>query len=171
MHNSVRARLVTGAILVRESILTIGLGALFFAGFLASTLLPGGSEPLLIVYLTQQAPVPVWPTATLAVVLVGIGNTLGGVVTYGMGRGGRYVWQRVRQDVDDQRASHRRAQGWVQRWGPWALLMSWVPIVGDPLCLVAGAMRLSFWRCVLAMAIGKFARYIVLVTTVVLLQA
>ena len=171
MHNLVRARLVTGAILVRESILTIGLGALFFAGFLASTLLPGGSEPLLIVYLTQQAPVPVWPTATLAVVLVGIGNTLGGVVTYGMGRGGRYVWQRVRQDVDDQRASHRRAQGWVQRWGPWALLMSWVPIVGDPLCLVAGAMRLSFWRCVLAMAIGKFARYIVLVTTVVLLQA
>lgn len=149
--------------------MTIGLGALFLAGLLASTLLPGGSEPLLLIYLAQQAPVPL-ATACSVVLVIGLGNTIGGVVTYGMGSGGRYVYSRWRQNVDNSRSSHRKAQGWLDRWGPWALLMSWVPIVGDPLCLVAGAMRLPFWRCVLAMAIGKFARYIVLVAAVVAVQ-
>ena len=151
--------------------MTVSLGALFLAGFLASTLLPGGSEPLLLVYLAQQAPVALWPTATWVVLVMGLGNTLGGMVTFGMGGGGRYVYARWRERVDPTKASHRKAHGWLDRWGPWALLMSWVPIVGDPLCLAAGAMRLPFWRCVLAMAIGKFARYLLIVAAVVAVQA
>lgn len=151
--------------------MNIGLSALFLSGLLASTLLPGGSEPLLVVYLAQQETLVVWPTAAMAVLAVWVGNTLGGLVTYGMGFGGRFMWQRWRQQPDQQRSSHRRATGWLQRWGPWALLMSWVPIVGDPLCLVAGAMRLSFWRCVIAMAIGKFLRYVALVAMVLTVQA
>jgi len=151
--------------------MTLGLTALLLAGFLAATMLPVGSEPVLIAYLAQQAPASVWPTATLAVIAVSIGNTLGGVVTYGMGRGGRYLWGRWRQDVDPDRQSHRKARRWLDRWGPWALLLSWIPIVGDPLCLVAGAMRLPFWVSALAMALGKFARYVVLTLAVLAIQA
>lgn len=150
--------------------MSFGLTALFFAGFLASTLLPVGSEPVLLAYLTQQAPAALWPTVALAVLAVGVGNTLGGMVTYGMGRGARYLWGRWRQEVDSERQSHRKARRWLDRWGPWALLLSWIPVVGDPLCLVAGAMRLRFWACALAMAVGKFARYVVLAAAVVAFQ-
>jgi membrane protein YqaA with SNARE-associated domain len=149
----------------------LGLPALFLAGFLASTLLPVGSEPVLIAYLASQTPLLVWPTVTLAVLAVGVGNTLGGLLTYAMGRGARYLWGRWREDVDTKRSSHRKAQQWLDRWGPWALLLSWVPIVGDPLCLVAGAMRLPFWVSLTAMALGKFARYLLLAWAVVAIQA
>ncbi len=55
---------------------------------------------------------------------------------------------------------HRRVLGWLERLGPKACLLSWLPIVGDPLCAVAGWLKLSFWPCVIYMAIGKFARYV-----------
>lgn len=151
--------------------MSIGLATLLFAGFVSSTLLPGGSEPLLLVYLAQQAPVAVWPTAALAVLAVGVGNTVGGIVTYGMGRGVRLLWGRGREQRAQDSRSHQKARRWLDRWGPWALLMSWVPIVGDPLCLVAGAMRLRFWPCALAIAVGKFARYVVLAAAVLAIEA
>lgn len=151
--------------------MSIGLTALLLAGFVSSTLLPGGSEPLLVAYLAQQAPVSLWPTAALAVLAVGLGNTIGGIVTYGMGRGARVLWGRWRQKEDQGNRSHQKARRWLDRWGPWALLMSWVPIFGDPLCLVAGAMRLRFWPCALAIAVGKFARYVLLAGAVLLVQA
>lgn len=151
--------------------MSIGLATLLFAGFVSSTLLPGGSEPLLLVYLTQQAPVALWPTAALAVLAVGVGNTVGGIVTYGMGRGVRLWWGRGRKQQTQDSRSHQKARRWLDRWGPWALLMSWVPIVGDPLCLVAGAMRLRFWPCALAIAVGKFARYVVLAAAVLAIEA
>lgn len=151
--------------------MNIGLVTLLVAGFVSSTLLPGGSEPLLVAYLAQQAPAAMWPTVALAVLAVGFGNMLGGLVTYGMGRGGRYLWGRWRQELDQDRQSHQKARRWLDRWGPWALLLSWIPIVGDPLCLVAGAMRLRFWACAVAITVGKFARYVVLAGAVVVLQA
>ncbi|UOD50665.1 YqaA family protein [Orrella daihaiensis] len=150
--------------------MNIGLTALFVAGLVSSTLLPGGSEPLLVAYLMQQAPVAIWPTAAMAVLAVGLGNTLGGLVTYAMGRGGRYLWARWRHEVDQDKQSHQKARVWLDRWGPWALLLSWIPIVGDPLCLVAGALRLKFWACVAAIAVGKFARYLVLAGAVLAIQ-
>lgn len=150
--------------------LTVSLLGLFVTGFLASTLLPMGSEPILVAYLVREAPAQVWPTATAAVALIGLGNTLGGLLTYGMGRGARYFWGRWREQINPERASHRKAQAWLDRWGPWSLLLSWMPIIGDPMCLAAGAMRLPFWVCTLAIAIGKYARYIVVAATVMALQ-
>lgn len=149
---------------------SVGVTALFMAGLVSSTLLPGGSEPLLVAYLVQQAPAAIWPTVSLAVFAVGLGNTLGGIVTYGMGRGGRYLWARWRSEEEPEKTSHQKARRWLDRWGPWALLLSWIPIVGDPLCLIAGAMRIPFWASVVAIAVGKFARYIVLAGAVVALQ-
>lgn len=151
--------------------MSLGLTALFLSGFLAATLLPVGSEPVLLAYLTQQAPAAWWPTAGLAVIAVGTGNTLGGIVTYGMGRGVRYFWGRWRREPQAgkstrARDAHVKARRWLDRWGPWALLLSWAPVVGDPLCAAAGAMRLPFWPCALAIAVGKFARYLVLTAAV-----
>ena len=57
-------------------------------------------------------------------------------------------------------AIYERAHDWLHRVGPPALLLSWLPAVGDPLCAVAGWLRLSFWPCVFYMAIGKFLRYL-----------
>jgi membrane protein YqaA with SNARE-associated domain len=150
--------------------IVVGLLGLFVTGFLASTLLPMGSEPILVAYLLHDGPHAIWPTVAAAVAVIGLGNTLGGVFTYGMGRGARYFWGRWRQKENPQSASHRKARAWLDRWGPWSLLLSWLPGIGDPMCLVAGAMRLPFWLCTLAIAIGKYARYVVVAAAVLALQ-
>ena len=79
-----------------------------------------------------------------------------GALTWWMGSGAERVYERVtRYD-----AAHPRALRWLERFGPRACLLSWLPVVGDPLCAVAGWLRLPFWPCVLYMAIGKCARYV-----------
>jgi membrane protein YqaA with SNARE-associated domain len=150
-----------------------GLLTLFAAGLLAATLLPFGSEPVVVTFLLTQGPF----TATdlvWVVMAAGTGNTIGGAITYGMGRGAISIWQRYRSSApkppeppeQQQKRSLKQARAWLERWGPGALIMSWLPVVGDPLCLVAGGLRLSFGWCLFWMAIGKFARYALLVWAV-----
>ena len=148
-----------------------GLFGLFLAGLAAATLLPFGSEPVVAAYLmSQTSQGPFSMAQAIAVVLaVGAGNTLGGVITYGMGAGVVNVWRRVRRAptvASPPSPSLQRARRWLTRWGPAALILSWLPVVGDPLCLVAGGLKLPFWRCLLWMAIGKLGRYTVLVWVV-----
>jgi membrane protein YqaA with SNARE-associated domain len=94
------------------------------------------------------------------VLVASLGNTLGAVVNYALGR----VIERFR----DRRwfpagaAALARAQGWYARWGHWSLLLSWAPIIGDPLTVIAGVMREPLWRFLLLVAIAKTARYVVL---------
>jgi membrane protein YqaA with SNARE-associated domain len=83
------------------------------------------------------------------------GNTVGGAISYWMGYGAEKAYERIRH-----RKAEARALRWLERLGPKACLLSWLPGVGDPLCAVAGWLRLSFWPCVVYMAIGKFARYV-----------
>lgn len=131
-----------------------GLGALFLASFLASTLLPLGSEWLLALLLTQGCPAPA------AVAVATAGNTLGACTTWLIGRhGGPWLVRRVLR-LDE--AAQRRAEALYTRWGIWSLLLSWLPLVGDPLCLVGGVLRVGFGRFLLLVAFGKFARYAVL---------
>ncbi len=127
-----------------------GLSTLFVVAFISATLLPMGSEPVLF-GLVKLNPDLFWPAVAVATV----GNTLGGTVSWLMGYGTHKL-------VDHARGSqtHIRALDWLQRFGPKACLLSWLPIIGDPLCAVAGWLRLSFWPCVLYMAIGKCLRYI-----------
>lgn len=123
---------------------SITLGALFGASFLAATLLPGGSEAVLFGVLKYN-PHQFWPALAVAT----LGNTLGGMSSYLIGR---LIPQ------------HKQLKGtrWVQRYGSPTLLLSWVPIVGDPLCVAAGWLRLNPWLSALFMALGKFARYVVI---------
>ncbi len=129
-----------------------GLGALFLVSFVSATLLPLGSEPALF-GLLKLNPDLFWP----AIVVATLGNTLGGAVSWAMGLGSHQV-------VDNYRHSstHLKALDWLERLGPKACLLSWLPLVGDPLCAVAGWLRLPFWPCLGYMAIGKLLRYVVM---------
>jgi membrane protein YqaA with SNARE-associated domain len=154
---------------------------MFAAGLLAATLLPFGSEPVVVTYLLTQGPFTAMDRVWV-VIAAGTGNTIGGAITYGMGRGAINIWQRYRSSQlgkhpeqppkpqkpteQQQKRSLKHARAWLDRWGPGALIMSWLPVVGDPLCLVAGGLRLSFGWCLFWMAIGKCARYAFLVWAV-----
>ncbi|GAB3501177.1 YqaA family protein [Curvibacter fontanus] len=129
-----------------------GLVTLFLIAFVSATLLPLGSEPALF-GLLKLNPDLFWP----AILVATAGNTLGGAVSWAMGWGSHRL-------VDTYRHSdtHLRALDWLERIGPRACLLSWLPVIGDPLCAVAGWLRLPFWPCLLYMALGKFARYLTL---------
>ena len=127
-----------------------GLSTVFVVAFISATLLPMGSEPV-VFGLVKLNPELFWPAIGVATV----GNTLGGMVSWWMGWGGR-------QAVDKWRHSstHVRALHWLEKMGPRACLLSWLPGVGDPLCAVAGWLQMPLWPCTLYMALGKFLRYL-----------
>ena len=117
------------------------LTALFVSSFLAATLLPGGSEAVLFGVLKLH-PDELWPALAVAT----LGNTLGGMSSYLIGR--LIPPTRPLKGLD-----------MIRRWGSPALLLSWVPLLGDPLCVAAGWLRLNVWWSALFIALGKFARY------------
>lgn len=130
-----------------------GYPALFCMSFLASTLVPLGSEWLLVMMLAGGYE----PLSTVAVAT--FGNYLGAVVTYLVGLwGGRWLIERVlRVSLHQQ----QRAHDYYQRYGAYSLLFSWLPVVGDPLCLAGGMLRVNFGLFSLLVATGKLARYAV----------
>ena len=123
---------------------SFSLWALFASSFLAATLLPGGSEAVLFGVLKLN-PQQYWPALAAAT----IGNTLGGMSSYLIGR---IVPQSGKIKGLDQ----------INRYGSPALLLAWVPVIGDPLCVAAGWLRVNPWLAALFMALGKFARYLVI---------
>lgn len=148
-----------------------GLTGLFLSSFLAATLLPGGSEAVLLAVLLahpEQA-LPAWLLATT-------GNTLGGMVTYGMGR---FLPNRVTTRVGVPRGfpavtGHDVASGQpavsaqlvaLHKHGPFLLVLAWMPVIGDLLCATAGWMRLPWLTCALWMLLGKGTRYAVLIAS------
>ena len=122
----------------------VSLWALFVSSFLAATLLPGGSEVVLF-WVLRSEPDYYWPALAVATV----GNTLGGLSSYLIGR------------LLPGKAKQEQLKGvhWVRRHGTPVLLFAWVPIIGDPLCVAAGWLRLNPWLSSLFIALGKFARY------------
>lgn len=147
-----------------------GLSTVFIVALISATLLPLGSEPA-VAGLLQLNPDLFWS----AILVATAGNTLGGAISWWMGLGAQKAWRtaKARRHQDDSTAStpksvhqqsryHRICRYWLRRFGAKACLLSWLPIVGDPLCAVAGWLRLPFWSCVLYMAIGKFFRYLLM---------
>lgn len=120
------------------------LWALFASSFLAATLLPGGSEVVLFAVLK------LYPEQyALALGIATLGNTLGCMSSYLIGR--------LLPEKKDLRGLEA-----VRKYGSPSLLLSWVPFVGDPLCVAAGWLRLNPWLSALFMALGKLARYVVI---------
>ena len=149
--------------LVREwlSLPQFGLSTVFVIALVSATLLPLGSEPA-VFGLIQLNPELFWPTIGVAT----LGNTLGGGISWWMGLG-------AHKAVDKARGKHAdsRTAAWLKRFGPKACLMSWLPVVGDPLCVVAGWLKLPFWPCIFYMAIGKFLRYLLITSVLVTMVA
>jgi len=130
-----------------------GLSTVFVVSFISATLLPMGSEPV-VFGLVKLNPDLFWPAMGVAT----LGNTLGGAVSWWMGLSAHKVSDKLRHA--EPNPPNARALKWLQAFGPKACLLAWLPVVGDPLCAVAGWLRLPFWPCVAYMAIGKFCRYV-----------
>ena len=125
---------------------SVGLTSVFVISFVSATLLPLGSEPAVFAVAKANANL-FWPLMIVATV----GNTLGGVVDYWMGLGAKQVFVKERGT---------RWFGWLERFGAKTMLLGWLPGIGDPICTLAGWLKLPFWPCVFYMAVGKFLRYL-----------
>ena len=127
----------------------VSLVALFISSFLAATLLPGGSEAVLFGVLKMH-PDTLWTALAVAT----LGNTLGGMSSYLLGR----------------ILPERKPTKWlafVHRYGSPALLLAWAPLIGDALCVAAGWLRLNAVYVALFMATGKLARYLAIAWTAI----
>ncbi|MCY7387882.1 MAG: DedA family protein [Burkholderiales bacterium] len=120
-----------------------GLWGLAAAAFLSATVLPGNSE-IVLVGVLSKFPTLFWQ----CIVVSTVANTPGGMTSYGIGR------------FLPAKPEKNKALIWLQRYGAWALLLSWVPLIGDALCVAAGWVRVNPWLAMLMMALGKFVRYI-----------
>ena len=127
-----------------------GLSTVFVVSLVSATLLPLGSEPA-VFGLVKLNPALFWQAIGVAT----LGNTIGGVISWWMGYGAERAYERV-----THKSGELRALSWLRRIGAKACLLSWLPLVGDPLCAAAGWLRLPFWPCLAYMAVGKFARYL-----------
>jgi membrane protein YqaA with SNARE-associated domain len=125
--------------------------ALFFSALISSTLFPGGSEALLLYHLQDNANSPY-----LLIIMATLGNVLGSIITYYMGKFSlkfSHRWFQI-STIRQQQAEH-----YFQKWGTPALLFAWLPIIGDPLCLVAGALRYNIYLFITLVGLGKLTRY------------
>lgn len=132
----------------------MSLWFLFISSFISSTLFPGGSEAILA-YLasdTEQSLIVLVLVATL-------GNTLGAMTSWGIG-----LLISIRYSAESlSKKSHAKAVARLQKYGSPILLLSWLPVIGDPLCVAAGWLRLHWLHSLLFIGIGKLVRYLVVV--------
>ncbi len=137
----------------------LSLTSLFFSALIAATILPGASELLFTQQLLQ------YPEAWLWLWLaVSSGNALGGAITFYMGVGIGHLGQQWHWAKRlGMRPPSRALMARVQRYGSWSLLFTWLPVIGDGLCLAAGILGWSRWRSLLLIALGKAARYAAIV--------
>ena len=126
------------------------LWLMFSAAFLAATLLPGGSEVLLVAFLNDDS-----SNWLALVILASVGNTLGSITSYYLGTLGSFA----RSPEEMAKGKYKRSLDLIDKYGYWALLLAWTPIFGDLLCLLAGWMKLPLLRSTLMILIGKSVRY------------
>ena len=128
---------------------------LFFAALLAATLIPAQSEAVLVALLLAGSQ-PAW----LLVLVATLGNVLGSTINWALGRGLASVGEH--RLSEKRRRTLERAEVWYRRYGRWSLLLSWVPIIGDPITIVAGMLREPAPTFLLLVTLVKAGRYLVL---------
>lgn len=133
----------------------LAYAGLFAVALGAASILPMQSEPVLVALLLLGEQ-PAWALVAVA----SLGNTLGSCLNWLLGRWIEHY--RDRRWFPVPAAKLAKAEGWYHRWGKWSLLLSWAPIIGDPLTVIAGVLREPFWTFVLLVAIAKTGRYVVL---------
>ena len=130
------------------------LWTVFFSAFIASTILPAASEFTLWAVVADD-PTLLWP----GIMVASFGNTLGASINWLLGRYLSNFADRKWYPLSHERQD--RASAWFRRFGIWALLFSWLPVIGDPLTVVAGIFRVSFLPFLVLVTVGKTGRYIV----------
>ncbi len=129
----------------------IALWLMFSAAFIAATLFPGGSEVLLVALVKEQ------PELWIELLVVAtLGNSLGSMTSYGLGYLGRFA--KTPEEIATGR--FRYSVVLLEKYGYWSLLLAWLPIVGDLLCLLAGWMKMSLIQSAIMIFIGKGLRYL-----------
>lgn len=130
---------------------TFGVVGLFISAFISSTIAPGGSEAVLAYLVNSQQ-----HAVEQLVVVATVGNTLGALTTWWLG-----LWAAKKYPAETGLSGKQlKSLQTVRRWGSWALLFSWLPIVGDGLCFAAGWLKLSLFSSIVAICFGKALRYI-----------
>jgi membrane protein YqaA with SNARE-associated domain len=128
-----------------------GLVGLFLVCFLASTIIPFPSEATLLFFLNEGT------YSSFSILMVAsLGNCLGGSTNYLLGYSGRKILSKKQL---------LKSESLIQRYGFWTALFSWLPIIGDPLLIVLGAYRVSFWKMMGLMSLGKVVRYLLVFWT------
>ena len=130
-------------------------GGLFLSALVAATILPAQSEVVLVALLRSGD----WSVAGL-LLAASLGNVLGSVVNYVLGRMAERFSDRRWFPASPEALARARAR--YHRWGRWSLLLSWVPIIGDPITVVAGLLREPLWSFVALVTVAKVGRYFVL---------
>jgi len=133
---------------------SLGVAGLFVSAFISATIAPGGSEAVLAYLLNQPQ-----PNVTHLLLAATIGNTLGGLTTWWLGL---YAAQKYPADALIK-PIQQKSLATVRKFGIFALLFSWVPVIGDALCFAGGWLKLSFTGSLLAILTGKFCRYLAVV--------
>nr|WP_294859117.1 YqaA family protein [uncultured Fluviicola sp.] len=128
-----------------------GLFGLFLVCFLASTIIPFPSEATLLFFLNSESYSPL-----SILVVASLGNCLGGCTNYLLGYYGRKILGKKQ---------FLKSELFVQRYGSWTALFSWLPIIGDPILIVLGVYRVSFWKTMTLMSLGKVVRYLIVFWT------
>ena len=129
------------------------LSGLFTAAFLSATFFPFQSE-LVFAAMLKADHYSAWVLLAVA----SIGNTLGSALNWWLGRGIAHFENRRWFPI--KRPALERAEQWFTRWGKWSLLLSWVPVIGDPLTMMAGVLRMRFLPFIIIVAIAKTGRYL-----------
>ena len=135
--------------MMEESLTLMGL---FVSAFISSTIAPGGSEAVLAYMISEDS-----QQVVLLITVATIGNTLGALTTWGLGvlASKKYPAERVLSQ------KKQKSVNVVKKWGGWALLFSWLPVIGDGLCFAGGWLRLSLPSSIIAIFLGKAIRYTV----------
>jgi len=128
--------------------------SLFFVSFVSATLFPMGSEAVLLYDLSMgHSVLLLWFVAT-------VGNTLGSLLNYWLGlKGEGFLEKRGYLSKEKMQKAHSR----FEKWGGWILLLSWMPVIGDPLTFIAGVLRYDLKRFIMIVALAKGVRYAVVV--------
>lgn len=131
------------------------LGALFTSGLLSSTLLPGNSEAIFLFYLQSSTQEPL-----LLLIAVSLGNLIGSYLNYAIGRGilagSRFTTSKDKKQLFRRRNLIRK----IRSHEGWSLFFCFLPVVGDPMTLIAGLVRVKWWKFLLIVGLGKTSRYI-----------
>ncbi|PKM13439.1 MAG: hypothetical protein CVV13_01620 [Gammaproteobacteria bacterium HGW-Gammaproteobacteria-3] len=130
-----------------------GLMSLFVSSFVSSTLAPGGSEAVLAYMVSEKV-----YEASMLVMIASIGNTLGAMTTWYLGALAARKFP-LETSLSQQK---QKAVTWLQKWGRWVLLLTWLPVIGDGLCFAGGWLKFSLISSSLIIFIGKLGRYAVI---------